>query len=424
MSCCSGLGWYEKPLGCSSNDWTGTDGDWSTLASFGLGYQYDALRRKTGFEFGNPSGSLLTGQYGFKQTATGDATALVDGFSAHGPNGKTVSFTYGSDGIRTSKTVDGYTHQYILEDGLIRAETIEDGPSTHYRFYYFDEAGRPVGFTEEYLGTYFYLKNLQGDVIGLVNTSGQLVAEYTYDSWGKVTSVTANDWSVQYAANLNPYRYRGYFYDRETGLYYVGSRYYDPEVGRWINADGLLSTGQGTIGNNMFAYCLNNPVNRIDITGEFGLLFWVVVTAITISVVVNHVDNGINYANIEKKIQPSYTQEEAKNAIVPIVQKYDAGSQVSFDDAKQSVKITNSNQVTSKYDRQMISSILSRTEGYQGRSAYSYAAEWKLHNDASRAFFGIKGIYDRAKDVDLDAHNDGRWYVRLGTVFYMIIGVQ
>ena len=75
-------------------------------------------------------------------------------------------------------------------------------------------------------------------------------------------------------ANVNPIRYRGYYYDTETGFYYVSSRYYDPEIGRWINADGYVSTGQGVLGYNMFAYCGNNPVNRVDPTGQFWSEIW------------------------------------------------------------------------------------------------------------------------------------------------------
>ena len=93
------------------------------------------------------------------------------------------------------------------------------------------------------------------------------MVEYAYDAWGNVLDISGT-----YASTLgqnNPIRYRGYYYDSETGFYYVSSRYYDPEIGRWINADGYVSTGQGVLGNNMFAYCGNNPVNRVDHTGQF-----------------------------------------------------------------------------------------------------------------------------------------------------------
>ena len=109
-------------------------------------------------------------------------------------------------------------------------------------------------------------------MIGILNEDGTVAARYTYDAWGKPLSITdGNGVDVSedpnHIANLNPLRYRGYYWDQETGLYYCQSRYYDPVTGRWINADGLVSTGQGILGNNMFAYCLNNPIGFADPTG-------------------------------------------------------------------------------------------------------------------------------------------------------------
>ena len=104
---------------------------------------------------------------------------------------------------------------------------------------------------------------------GLVTTSGMRVVTYTYDAWGSPLSTTGSLAST--LGEQNPLRYRGYVYDTETGLYYLQSRYYNPAWGRFINADGYASTGQGIIGNNMFAYCGNNPVIRHDPTGQFGL---------------------------------------------------------------------------------------------------------------------------------------------------------
>ena len=116
---------------------------------------------------------------------------------------------------------------------------------------------------------YFYITNLQGDVTGIVDQTGNLVVSYTYDAWGNPLSTTLADGNTYAAtvAALNPLRYRGYVYDPETGLYYLQSRYYNPEIGRFLNADAFTSTGQGFVGNNVFAYCGNNPVNGYDPCG-------------------------------------------------------------------------------------------------------------------------------------------------------------
>ena len=130
-------------------------------------------------------------------------------------------------------------------------------------------------FTENgtnYSSSYYYVTNLQGDVIAILNANHAIVAEYTYDAWGNILSITnasGTDISgnATHIANLNPLRYRGYVYDTETGFYYLQSRYYDPGVGRFVNLDGFVSTGAGFSGFNMFAYCNNNPVMYVDYSG-------------------------------------------------------------------------------------------------------------------------------------------------------------
>ena len=119
----------------------------------------------------------------------------------------------------------------------------------------------------KYNGTYYYyLYNGQGDVVKLIDGDGVSQVEYTYDTWGacSVTGSLANTLGAK-----NPFRYRGYVYDTETRLYYLESRYYDPETGRFISADVYLSTNQGVLGNNAFLYCGNNPANCKDEEGEF-----------------------------------------------------------------------------------------------------------------------------------------------------------
>lgn len=117
---------------------------------------------------------------------------------------------------------------------------------------------------------YFYLTNLQGDVTGLVDAAGGTVVSYTYDSWGKLTSTTGS--MATTLGEKNPYRYRGYRYDTETGLYYLQSRYYNPEIGRFIStdtSDTLTATPMELTDKNLFSYCDNNPVVRADVGGEF-----------------------------------------------------------------------------------------------------------------------------------------------------------
>ena len=110
---------------------------------------------------------------------------------------------------------------------------------------------------------YYYVLNAQGDVVRIVNSSRSVVASYTYDPWGKIISSSGT------LADINPLRYRGYYYDSETGFYYLQSRYYDPEIGRFINADSYASTdATGLLSTNMFAYCENDPVNKSDPTGD------------------------------------------------------------------------------------------------------------------------------------------------------------
>ena len=140
------------------------------------------------------------------------------------------------------------------------------GASQVKQLYSYDANGDVVSVN--YNGTeYYYLRNGQTDIVGLMDGSGTRVVEYTYDAWGKLISTTGT-LATSLGAD-NPFRYRGYYYDTETGLYYLRTRYYDPEVCRFISADVYMTTGQGVLGGNMWAYCGNNPVNRYDDGGEF-----------------------------------------------------------------------------------------------------------------------------------------------------------
>ena len=124
---------------------------------------------------------------------------------------------------------------------------------------------------------YFYVKNAQNDVIAIVNSNNETVVSYQYDSWGKLLSCedTSENDIVSF---INPYTYRGYYYEFETNTYFLKSRYYNPELCRFISVDGYVQTRQGVLDKNMFAYCLNNPVNRVDSDGSSSVLIALAIT--------------------------------------------------------------------------------------------------------------------------------------------------
>ena len=188
--------------------------------------------------------------------------------------GLTATYKYNDGGIRTQKTVNGVTTNYYLDGTQIVFET--NGTDTIY--YLRDENGTEVGFTLNG-AEYYYVKNGQGDVIGILDSNGSRVVSYIYDSWGALVSTTGT--LAATVGQKNPIRYRGYYYDVETGFYSLQSRYYDPEIGRFINADDtdVLGVEQGSLLQyNLFTYCLNNPVNRTDDSGYLSIPNWLKVT--------------------------------------------------------------------------------------------------------------------------------------------------
>ena len=240
------------------------DSEWKDLltAYNGQAITYDAignpLNYKNGFTFTWQNGRRL-------------ATAAA--------NGKALSFAYNESGIRTQKTVDGVTTEYYLDGSTVLAQ--KTGNNTVW--YYYDCNGTREAL--EYGGqVYYYLYNAQGDVMALYDNDLNIVTEYTYDSWGKLLSVTGS--LAETVGKANPFRYRGYYYDTETELYYLNSRYYDPETGRFINADSALGKIGSTQGCNMFAYSFNDPIDNADPTGNWpklSTLFTVIAVAAVVT---------------------------------------------------------------------------------------------------------------------------------------------
>ena len=179
-------------------------------------------------------------------------------------SGSSITYGYNADGKRISKTVNGTTYNYAY-----LGDTLTDLSWGSNKLHFTYDSTGPASVT--YNGNrYFYLKNAQGDVTGLVNASGTQVVSYTYDPWGAPMSVSGS-MSATLGA-VNPLRYRGYVYDTETGLYYLSSRYYNPTWGRFINADTAdvlgASPDKANWDKNLFAYCDNDPVNRQDNGGD------------------------------------------------------------------------------------------------------------------------------------------------------------
>jgi len=180
--------------------------------------------------------------------------------SAKKGTGNTISYKYGADGLRTQKTNGSTVSDYYYLGGKLMYEKRGE---KEFCFQY-DSFGN-LSYIKNGTDEYYVGCNSRGDVITLHNTStGALAYTYTYDSWGNVISVKTPSGTTPGATTtpmLNPIRYRGYYYDSETGFYLTGSRYYDPVVGRFINADNVIADVGGDIrGYNMYAYCFNNPV--------------------------------------------------------------------------------------------------------------------------------------------------------------------
>ncbi len=173
------------------------------------------------------------------------------------------TYTYNANGVRTSKTVNGVQHTYTLEGSKILREVW--GSNTLVPLY--DNESSVCGII--YNDTpYYFFKNLQGDIISITDMDGDVIARYSYDAWG-VCTIT-QDSSTVGIASINPYRYRGYYFDGEIGLYYLQSRYYNPTIGRFINVDGLIVWGMidPTLTScNLFSYTHNDPINHTDYWG-------------------------------------------------------------------------------------------------------------------------------------------------------------
>ena len=169
---------------------------------------------------------------------------------SNGSNGKSIRYYYDHTGARVKKTVNGVTTEYRMAGSLLISERT-DGTTLWYQY---DSAANLVALM---IGTerYNYIRNAQNDIIGLIDSTGKRVVSYKYDSWGKVVSITGT--LAATVGQKNPFRYRGYYFDAESGMYYLQSRYYDPEIRRFISADNIIVTGTSVEYQNvnLYEYC-------------------------------------------------------------------------------------------------------------------------------------------------------------------------
>ena len=287
---------YIPSYNLGTDVYTYGDSEWKDLltAYNGHAITYDAI--------GNP----LTYYNGADYTMTWRQGRRLSNVTT---GGQTINYEYDSEGKRTGKQVGTAQTTYLYAGG--RLVSIEVHTPDYRIDLLYDESGVYGCIYNDASHTqtkYRFVKNAQGDIIQIRYQSDAVVANYTYDAWGALLSVTdENGAAITASAHIalrNPIRYRGYLYDSETGFYYVSSRYYDPEIGRWINADDAIAGVGGDVrGYNLFSYCMNNPVNMSDHTGHWPQ--WIknaasaVVSAVkkAVTVVVNTVKSAVSSAS-------------------------------------------------------------------------------------------------------------------------------
>ena len=213
-------------------------------------------------------------------------------------NDITAVYYYDVSGSRISKSTEAGDTFFTYAGDILAAQKT----GNNILVWIYDNNGKYIGFS--YNGTeYYYIYNLQGDVEAIADSTGTIVAKYAYDPWGKPISITDGNGTdvssnATHIANINPIRYRGYYYDTETGFYYLNSRYYDPEVGRFINADRQLNSD--ILGNNLFVYCGNNPVMFCDPTGEIAITTLILIGSVVAGVLAAGHTAAKSYKNTGK----------------------------------------------------------------------------------------------------------------------------
>ncbi|MDE7263769.1 MAG: hypothetical protein K2N64_03830, partial [Anaeroplasmataceae bacterium] len=281
------------------------------------------------------------------------------------------SFEYNDQGLRTAKKdYRGVGSKYYYDGDKLITEV---APSYRFDFLY-DENDQLYGFVYNNSDKYYYVRDFMQNILGIIDSSGNLVVKYAYTAYGTITSITGSLASTIGA--YNPFRYKGYYYDTETSMYYCKSRYYVPEWCRWLNADSTSYLNYKNINEmNLFAYCVNNPISLLDPTGNL----WILIAIIA----------GYSITKLSKK----YIERAKNKPSEPILEG------VEFDFNKNYFSIFDTME-TAKYIKETL------YKNNPRRSEKGIAAELFLHYIAS--FVPISKIKDRANPAYIgDYAKDG-----------------
>ncbi len=314
-----------------------------------------------------------------------------------------ITFDYNYAGIRTKKTVNSVTTKYAINEDKILSEQKGSDTTTRIDYYYGFDGVTGFKYSNE---KYYYKKNAFGDILAIYDSFGNLVAKYVYDAWGnhKVLNPDGTEnASTTFIGNINPYRYRSYYFDTEIGLYYLKSRYYDPEVGRFISMDAVEYIAPNIInGLNLYAYCVNNPIMGYDPNGTIWPLIAV---------------GGLLVGLALTLTACSKPEEPTAKPQTPITSE-DININGNNPDGSINVKITtgnihidNSYRITNEKDQEKVIEIIMASELYTQygfyRSKDSYLSEWRAHNWLYDILPEWTGYKDNAQHVDLNKDPEG-----------------
>ncbi len=372
----SGTEYYDFGYSAFVKNYTYSTSDWGDLlvAFNGNAITYD--------EIGNPLSYYNGATFGWTGRRLTSAAY----------NGSTYAFTYDDNGVRQSKTKNGVVTTYYYDGNKLVAEVT----GNEIVVYLYDATGSPIGmryrndtYAKDVWDIYWFDKNLQGDVVGVYNSTGIQLVSYSYDPWGKVY-ISYSSGGASTSAAKNSLMYRGYYYDKDLGLYYLISRYYDANTCRFISADGYVSTGQGLTGYNMFAYCGNNPVNRVDSTGDS----WVGLLALAAFLLVNLTSSEQQVPTEEEVQAATAAADRAK----PRLNDSKTSIDIDFDtyDFKTSVS-KNTRDVF--YDRLYERSLIEAKK--HGIDESQLMSKWHIQWESEIHLLGY-GIFESSKETNLN----------------------